>query len=147
MKKLSIVLMAVALLCALAVAFYAITSVLKLEADVKITPAAERRDDFVRFKGEAALGSIDEYYFADITVKMISYSPFSAQWVTLKSEPLPGDEELLYQEVGPMDIERAGSGTLSLTVLTRDPSPVRGVTAEYYILGRYHSVKARSSAG
>ena len=42
MKKLSIVLLAVALLCALAVAFYDVTSVIKTEADVKITPAAAR---------------------------------------------------------------------------------------------------------
>ncbi|GEM_PF-2636075 len=145
MKKLSIVLLAVALLCALAVAFYAVTSVIRTEADVKISPAAARAEDFVRLKGEEALGSIGDYYFADVTVKMISYSPFSAQWVTLTVDPLPEDEALLYQNVGPADIESVGSGTLSVTVLTRDPGSARSVKVDYYILGRYHQVKAKAA--
>ena len=145
MKKLSIVLLAVALVCALAVVFYAITSVLKTEADVKITPAAARAEDFARAMNDAELGDIDDYYFADITVKIISYSPFSAQWVTLKADSLPGDEALLYQNVGPADIESVGSGTLSVTVFTRDPNPARSAKVEYYILGRYHQVKAKAA--
>ena len=143
MKKLSIVLLAVALLCVLALVFYAVTGTLKVETDVKITPAAQRRDEFARFKGDAALGEIDDYYFADISVKIISYSPFSAQWVTLKVDDLPGDEAQLYQNVGPADIDSVGSGTLSVTVLTRDPDPARSAKVEYYILGRYHSVRAK----
>ena len=145
MKKLSIVLLAVALLCAPAVAFYVVTSVIKTEADVKITPAAARAEDFVRLKGEEALSGIDEYYFADVTVKIISYSPFSAQWVTLTLDPLPEDEAQLYQNVGPADIDSVGSGTLGVTVLTRDPSPERSAKVDYYILGRYHQVKARAA--
>ena len=99
----------------------------------------------MRLKGEEALSGIDEYYFADVTVKIISYSPFSAQWVTLTLDPLPEDEAQLYQNVGPADIDSVGSGTLGVTVLTRDPSPERSAKVDYYILGRYHQVKARAA--
>ena len=38
-----------------------------------------------------------------------------------------------------------GSGTLSVTVLTRDPNPARSAKVEYYILGRYHQVRAKAA--
>jgi len=149
LKKLAITLLIITLIVGSAFGYYLYSSTLSTTYTVKKVPATMMDDLFNEIKtdiangeyeGVSPLGKIESYSFITMTVNADSISLFPAEWVTMSAVTVSGDVIITSQSADPDDIERFGSGTYTITLLTASAETERKAILNYYILGRNHSI-------
>lgn len=156
MKKLAIFLSVITLIVGAAFGYYLYSCELKAEYTVKSVPASDMEDLFYELKGDIAGGNyegvkepgdISGYRFVTLTANAKSICVFPAEWVTMSAVSVNGDVIIASQSSGPNDIDRFGSDTYTITLLTSSNESERRAILNYYILGRNHSVYLTNATG
>lgn len=155
---------------------YVISSRLSLSGKISAQPAINDEGGFEEIKaqvekgeyaGITALEGAEKYHLITVRVNIKSYSPFKAEWISLRVEsadgawivgkdtPLrPGDApvsleggDLLLTEKNAWirQIDSFGTlgdeGGLYVKLLSSNRDPALRAYLEYYIFGRYHSLE------
>ena len=132
------------------VAYYILSSQLSVFLDVRVQPATQNAEAFLKISDEVAQGKhegvyslkpMEAYSFVTVTAEIKNYSPFPAEWTQLVLKAENGDLLTVSSDAGPKDIPALKEGTVSLTILTESKEPNRGGWLEYYIFGRSHSIE------
>lgn len=132
------------------VVYYVLSSRMSASVSVEVIPASMQASRFEalmqdvargKYEGAAALGDIGEYSFVNIVVNADNYSLFTSEWAQYKLKPLDGDALVIESDAGPKDVRSFKSGRFSITILTQTSEAHREGWLEYYVFGRFHSLK------
>lgn len=149
MKTLAKMLTGLTIAVAVFIGYYIVSSRLVTDVSVTVTSAAERTEEFDRierdvaeglYEGLDAIDAIDAYSFVTLNVSARNFSIFPAEWAQLTARTMDSDALIFSSDSGPKDIPSFGSGSFSVTLLTRSREQTRGGWLEYYIFGRLHSL-------
>lgn len=150
MKSLAKFLVGITVVVLILVVYYIISSRLSTVVDAEIVPASRQQSQFDtiaadiargRYEGVSPLGDVNNYAFVTLNIEADNFSPFTAEWTQYKLKQENGDVLLLISDTGPKDIAPFKSGAFSITVLTSSDNQYREGWLEYYIFGRFHSLK------
>lgn len=133
MKTLAKILAAAAILVVAGLAYLIWGSGLTIEANVRITPAAENLPEYVSYTGTEE-GST-EHSIVHITVEAKNRGFLPAEWTQLQFGTLDGDVAAYDLVGGPSDIPAFGSETFSVSIITSNPEE-RSIWLSYYLAGR-----------
>ncbi|MBQ3078761.1 MAG: hypothetical protein IJC48_02010 [Clostridia bacterium] len=149
MKSFAKFLTGLAIIAALLVGYYILSSSLPAEMDVSVTEASAMQTEFQaleelvangHYEGITSLDDISRYSFVTITIEARNFSPFPAEWTQYTPKGIEGDMLVYMQDAGPKDIRPFQTDDFYVTILTENPTAERSGWLEYYIFGRFHSL-------
>ena len=138
------------LILALVCGYYIISSDLSVITTVTVIPAESKKDEFYQISQEIAEGlygdvkldgDISDYNLVTVKIDVRNYSLFEAEWAMMQIKEDEYDLLIMPGDTGPKDISSFSADSFTLTILTASDSKDRTGWLEYYIFGRFHSLK------